>query len=91
MGGIPAAAAADRISPTSVNRLRAWLDGVVEPGAVSAPSSTTRAGGSLLGSVPGIRSIEAIAVAIPVARDLGGSTYSVLWRCTVVTPERAER
>lgn len=45
----------------------------------------------MLGSVPGIRSIEAIAVAIPVARDLGGSTYSVLWRCTVVTPERAER
>ena len=32
-----------------------------------------------------IRNVEAIAVDIPLNRNFGGSTYSVLKRCTVVT------
>ncbi|HET7343802.1 MAG TPA: mandelate racemase/muconate lactonizing enzyme family protein [Methylomirabilota bacterium] len=37
-----------------------------------------------------IHSIEAIPVAIPLARNFGGSTYAVLSRCTVVTRLRTD-
>ncbi len=37
-----------------------------------------------------IHSIEAIAVEIPLGRNFGGSTYTVLKRCTVVTRMRTE-
>ena len=32
-----------------------------------------------------LESIEAIAVEIPLKKNFGGSTYSVLKRCTIVT------
>ena len=37
-----------------------------------------------------IESIEAIPIAIPLAKNFGGSTYSVLTRCTVVTRMRTD-
>jgi len=37
-----------------------------------------------------IQSIEAIAVSIPLSRNFGGSTYSVLKRCTVITRARTD-
>ena len=39
---------------------------------------------------PRIEGIEAIAVDIPLARDFGGSTYSVLKRSTVITRMRTD-
>ncbi|PYM89716.1 MAG: mandelate racemase/muconate lactonizing enzyme family protein [Candidatus Rokuibacteriota bacterium] len=37
-----------------------------------------------------IESIEAIPIAIPLTKNFGGSTYSVLTRCTVVTRMRTD-
>jgi L-alanine-DL-glutamate epimerase-like enolase superfamily enzyme len=40
--------------------------------------------------LPKIRSVEAVAVEIPLKKDFGGSTYTVLKRCTVITRLRAD-
>lgn len=37
-----------------------------------------------------IHSIEAIAVEIPLGKNFGGSTYTVLKRCTVITRMRTQ-
>ena len=37
-----------------------------------------------------IHSVEALAVEIPLKKNFGGSTYSVLKRCTVVTRVRGD-
>ena len=37
-----------------------------------------------------VSGIEAVAVEIPLSRNFGGSTYSVLKRCTVVTRMRTD-
>ncbi|HEU0289791.1 MAG TPA: mandelate racemase/muconate lactonizing enzyme family protein, partial [Burkholderiales bacterium] len=37
-----------------------------------------------------IESVEAIAVDIPLRKNFGGSTYSVLKRCTVITRMRTD-
>ncbi|UCF75026.1 MAG: mandelate racemase/muconate lactonizing enzyme family protein, partial [Betaproteobacteria bacterium] len=37
-----------------------------------------------------IESVEAIAIAIPLKRNFGGSTYDVLKRCTVITRIRTD-
>ena len=37
-----------------------------------------------------IQSIEAIAIEIPLKKNFGGSTYSVLTRCTVITRMRTD-
>src|SRR5262249_10931953 len=49
-------------------------------------STTEREGDSRMR----IHSVEAIAVDIPLARNFGGSTYSVLKRSTVITRMRTE-
>ncbi|HSF20857.1 MAG TPA: mandelate racemase/muconate lactonizing enzyme family protein [Burkholderiales bacterium] len=40
--------------------------------------------------MPKIQSVEALAVEIPLKKNFGGSTYSVLKRCTVVTRVRSD-
>jgi len=40
--------------------------------------------------LPKIRSVEAVAVEIPLKKDFGGSTYTVLKRCTVITRLQAD-
>jgi len=37
-----------------------------------------------------VHSVDAVAIEIPLARDFGGSTYSVLRRCTVITRLRTD-
>jgi hypothetical protein len=37
-----------------------------------------------------IHSIEAIPIEIPLKKNFGGSTYSVLTRCTVITRMRTD-
>ena len=37
-----------------------------------------------------ISSIESVAIEIPLKRNFGGSTYTVLKRCTVVTRLRTD-
>ena len=37
-----------------------------------------------------VESVEAIAIEIPLAKDFGGSTYSVLKRSTVITRMRTD-
>ena len=37
-----------------------------------------------------IQSIDAIAIEIPLKKNFGGSTYSVLTRCTVITRMRTD-
>ena len=37
-----------------------------------------------------IESIEAIPIEIPLTKNFGGSTYTVLTRCTVVTRMRTD-